>query len=280
MKETTLIERWISWLQAHRPANVLLVTAYFLLVVLPHEAVGSFIHRMLFKGSVPGYNLTFMVIVGAGLLLLLIPFVKTIVRRPPRRTLLWGLGFVIVGMVVAYVTIMVLATETIHFGQYAVLALLLYPLLRNVMETLTLATCLGIVDEAYQYFWLIPDNPGYFDFNDVILNCIGAGLGLIILRICDQPGREEVNRPLKASPVWLGVLLSFVGLSVMYLTGWWRFFPAEGSTTQVVLMPAYPETFWSMFYEKQFHVVHPAEAVVVLAMLFFILWRVLRLGSR
>ena len=40
---------------------------------------------------------------------------------------------------------------------------------------------LGAVDEGYQYWILHRDWGIYFDFNDVVINALGAGLGVVFL---------------------------------------------------------------------------------------------------
>jgi len=258
------LERSISWLQHHRRLNVAIVGVYFLLVVLPHEVIGSLIHRMLFRGSVPGYNISFMLVMCGLAIVCLIPFVKCLLARtPPLRTLL-GLVLVAGLMITSYMTLMVLATETIHFIQYALLGFLLYPLLQNTTETLVLATGLGCVDEAYQYFWLDAGNLGYLDFNDMILNCVGVGLGLLVLRVCDIQDRPERRTKIR-SATWIFLAALALCLAILNVAGVWSvYLPDDGSRVAVVLVQDPPVEYWTAFYERMFHIVQPAEAILIL----------------
>ncbi|MDX1408382.1 MAG: VanZ family protein, partial [Saprospiraceae bacterium] len=160
----------------------------------------------------------------------------------------------------------------------AVLAILLYPRLRNMSETLIVAICLGVVDEAYQYLWLIPADPGYYDFNDVILNCLGAGLGLLLLRLCDRGDRPERRLSVWKSPVWRALFGVMAALAVLNLAGQWSVFPRQHS--RIVLMPQYPAEFWSTFYEKSFHIVHPVEGLVAVVVLLGMFHWLLRRATR
>ena len=78
------------------------------------------------------------------------------------------------------------AVEMIHFLQYGILAFMLayafdrdrvyWPLLTLMFMT----TGLGILDELNQYFYLTINNSSYIDFNDFVLNQIGACAGLLV----------------------------------------------------------------------------------------------------
>ena len=83
----------------------------------------------------------------------------------------------------AYRGLFAVNSEAIHFVQYGILALLLIPLVRRCGETIVLVTLLGILDEAYQYWVLHGDWGVYYDFNDVVLNLLGAAMGVLVPRI-------------------------------------------------------------------------------------------------
>ncbi|MDX1476249.1 MAG: hypothetical protein R3301_01040 [Saprospiraceae bacterium] len=282
MRDPTLLSRFISWLQQRPLINAALVVVYFLVVVLPHEAVGSLIHRLLFRGSVADYNLTFMLIFAAVVGIAMAPVVRCAwIRRPPAR-LLAGTLLVVGLMIVAYRTIMVLSTEAIHYVQYAVMAILLYPLLRHHLETVVAATLLGVLDELYQYLWLKPADPGYYDFNDVVLNVLGAMFGLCIVGICDGTTRARGTRPVWRSPFWLTVGSSMVILGILWACRVWSVFPPEASTSPpVVLMPQVPDAFWSVFYDKAFHIMTPMEGLVaVICLIWLSAWMLPVIGQR
>jgi hypothetical protein len=101
---------------------------------------------------------------------------------PSRRRVLIGssMTMLLVLMAVAQRLLVVVSIENIHYPQYA---LLLWALARALpsIESAWLATVgLGIVDEGYQFVAQTRGTPDYFDWNDVVLNAIGASLGVVV----------------------------------------------------------------------------------------------------
>jgi VanZ family protein len=88
-------------------------------------------------------------------------------------------------MVASMFLITTTVVEMIHFLQYGLLAWMLalafdrdrtrWPLLTLMFLT----TWLGILDELNQYFYLTQNNSTYIDFNDFVLNQVGACAGLL-----------------------------------------------------------------------------------------------------
>jgi hypothetical protein len=71
--------------------------------------------------------------------------------------------------------------EDIHYPQYAILSFLLARGLPQIDLAWLGATALGVVDEGYQFLALPRGRPTYFDWNDVVLNGIGAAAGIAIV---------------------------------------------------------------------------------------------------
>lgn len=80
-----------------------------------------------------------------------------------------------------YILLMSYPTEVVHYLQYGILAVLFGYVTRRVGASFVLTTCAGMLDEAYQYWWLHRSWGIYYDFNDVLLNIIAAGLGLAVV---------------------------------------------------------------------------------------------------
>jgi len=76
--------------------------------------------------------------------------------------------------------------ERIHYPQYAMLALLLGLSLRNEMLIFFVTTFAGFVDEFLQ-FVMDPMKSNYFDFNDIVLNILGAAAGVVLLMGLRRP---------------------------------------------------------------------------------------------
>jgi hypothetical protein len=70
--------------------------------------------------------------------------------------------------------------EDVHYPQYALLAYVLARGLPTLEGAWLGSTILGAADEGYQFVALPRGTPGYFDWNDVVLNAIGSAFGIVI----------------------------------------------------------------------------------------------------
>ena len=101
---------------------------------------------------------------------------------PSRRRALIGSSMtaLLVLMAVAQGLLVVVSIENIHYPQYALLLWALARALPSVESAWLITVGLGIVDEGYQFVAQTRGTPGYFDWNDVVLNAIGACLGVVV----------------------------------------------------------------------------------------------------
>ena len=96
----------------------------------------------------------------------------------------WGLWATCAWLADRYLTYSVY--EYAHYPQYALLALLLGramdPLRRRGCGPclIAAATLLGIGDELIQYLWVTPTYGHYLDFNDFLVNMLGASAGALL----------------------------------------------------------------------------------------------------
>ena len=258
---------FIHWLQQRRWLNLFFVLAFFLLVVLPHEQVGLLIAEAFKKHSRDTYNFVILVVGILGLAIYSVPVVKNIFKGKHKSLKLFYLIVTLLLIILSINTLMVVNVEIIHFVQYALMAILLFPLIGNYGETLFWTTFLGAIDEAYQYFYLSPERTDYYDFNDVIINLLGGALGLILLRCLDigihNPFRKiHIGRPLMA----IGALL--VIISVLWATGILGFYPQDQHAPLFLLVRVPATDFWSVVHPQvTYHVVRPLEGVIAIAVL-------------
>lgn len=103
---------------------------------------------------------------------------------------LWLVWIVMVLFINHY--LLATALENIHFVQYAIIALLflwaikpaqpldLDNLLLLIAKTLFWVTLAGIIDEFMQYLWITASYSKHLDFNDFVLNLMGAIAGVLI----------------------------------------------------------------------------------------------------
>ena len=178
----------INYLTQNKLTAWLALTAYFLGLVYFHDAATVAADWLKYKLTITYYN-PFLLVTGLSfsLLMAFILFRKA-KKDPGRRIFLILFLLTTLFMVLALFTLMVVNMEAIHYPQYAMLAILIFPLVRRYSDAFVIASALGIIDEIYQYIVLNPTFK-YLDFNDFILNMLGAGAGLLILAALNFPER-------------------------------------------------------------------------------------------
>jgi len=257
--------KFLSALTANPWLTICLAALYFAAVVLPHDIVGGKIYAYLFHGSIPEYNKTFFAIVSLCVLFVVAGIFRKLRESAGLTLRLLCLLSLLVLMVTSYLSIMVLATETIHWFQYAVMSILLFPLVRNYADTLIWTTILGAIDEGYQYFALVTSD--YYDFNDVILNFFGAVLGLWILSLYVEKAPRIRKFP-AFTPAVLSFLFLLVAGGLAVATGTVTVYgPAEHGSL-LTLIPEKPPGFWSSFHMYRYHIVLPLQALFTLFLLY------------
>ncbi len=262
--------RFIDWLRNNRSINLAILFSYFLLVVLPHEIVGRFIMNDIFGDlSRSILNSTVLAVSMIGLSLFLYLLARNLINGKQRRSKLIYLFVTLVLIVIVYNTLFVLATESAHFPQYALMAILLFPLTLNYNSTLFGATILGSLDEAYQYFYLNPTATGYLDFNDVVTDLLGAVLGLLLIWFCEIKSIVHSKPWYKSNALLFGAGIK-LATGFLILIGTVSIYPNEdGTMASITLMKKVPPSFWS--YDKvgelYFHIMHPLEGIIVIIIL-------------
>jgi hypothetical protein len=114
---------------------------------------------------------------------------------PRRRRLLIGgsITALLVVMAIVQRLLVVASIENIHYPQYALLFCVLVRARVNIEIAWLATVSLGIVDEIYQYLVLTRGRPEYFDWNDVVLNTLGASLGFVTMLALARKGRSEAH---------------------------------------------------------------------------------------
>ena len=250
---------------------------YFAAVVLGHEEVSKIFDWMREKLSFKVYN---NLLLEVSILITLIFAVLTIIRirngeHKHLQIALWLFTAALV--VVSYKTLIVFNAENTHYLQYALLTLPVFALTTRYGETVFWVTFLGALDEAYQYFVLYPDRKEfYFDFNDIVLNLVGAGIGVaFIYTLLDVKANPfTFNSPLGRkwyrSPAFLVTAIISFGIFTLYVTGLLRFYPSpEASGALIVLsrIPAQAKFWIEPKVGNTFHILSPLEGVVSAAVI-------------
>ena len=167
-------------------ARLALAVTVWLVSALAHRLVSDVLGQRLETpfGSIAAVHAATYAMYAAAL-----PFAAWLLRRIAVReraalaAAAWCL--LVVAIVACHLTLVTIAVEIIHYPQYALIAVLfayaLDPLRqeRLILETLLVVAALSAADEALQYLHLM-SGQNYFDFNDLLLNQIGALAGLLL----------------------------------------------------------------------------------------------------
>src|SRR5215471_14225293 len=114
----------------------------------------------------------------AGAIFVLI-FRRNFLKEP--GTLKRLLIFIPVGVVLD-LSLVIYASERIHYPQYAILTLIAYKAIGKSLPAALFSYVVGYVDEAHQHWVLYANDPiAYFDWNDIVLNLLGAIAPLLLL---------------------------------------------------------------------------------------------------
>jgi hypothetical protein len=271
------LNRLVIWLSTNRLWTAVLVTAYTLAIILTHdlfEAAAFWARdRLAGTNSIPEVRWNLIVSwVCIPLLVILCAWVIGQIRKSDRRLLLsvYWLCTVLLA-VAAYKRLFVMNIEAIHFIQYAVLAVLLFSLTHRFGETVFWVALVGAADEAFQYLVLHGDRVVYYDCNDLLLNAIGAGFGVLV--VAGLPAGREVHqqagaystRKMLLSPAFAAAVVLVVAITLAWATGHLRLFPHDEATEwTLVLRRCGPVSrFWlHTSWGKTYHEVQPAEGAL------------------
>ena len=256
--------------------NALLLLVYIPLSIFAHDPVQD-LFLWLQQTSPSSYRWVINTAAGVTLGVVTI-WILAHIRRGLRRDVklaYWILSLAAVA--VSYYYLVAVGSETIHYLQYALLVVPLYAFTASYRETFLWATLISLIDEGYQYWWLKRDWGIYFDFNDLVLNQVGALLGLVIIfsTVAAAPlVAERLHRPpprtLGAPALLISLALLIAGLA-MSAAGLIQPYPGARETEPLLLLnrsPPQPDFWWSdEWSEKEFHILSPAEGLVLMLIL-------------
>ena len=243
---------------------------YYVLVVTMHLEFGEFVARTL---DIPlgrdKYNLVILGLFSLTLVGFLLWFIKGLRKQPPeqKKVTLFYLISTLLLIIISINVIMVVNIELIHVLQYAVFAIVLFSIIGSYFDVLFWTTFAGALDELYQYVYLSPTGTDYYDLNDVVINLLGAALGLILLR---SQGVKNFALEVKWSKSsWF---VGTVGIASIICSLWFvgelTFYP-NGKLVLFEFIRDYKPGFWREIPPKVlFHVIKPLEGLIILVLLF------------
>ena len=264
----------VDWLFKNKLWNALILLIYYLAVVLPHKKFGAFLNGTVIKflginNNTPEgrqqYNVLAISIALIILIAALYYFFKALRTVTDRTKILSLMVFNILLAAIIVRFLFVVNIEFIHFPQYAVFAILIFPIIGNYQSTLIWTTLFGMLDEAYQYFYLAPKDTSYYDFNDVLTNLVGAVFGLLLLRAYKI--EEFAVFRLRTSSFRYGILLIVLLIAGLHFLDILSIYPSDEHVYHIVR--ELPGSFWSKAHPNVvYHVVRPLEGTL----LTIILW--------
>lgn len=265
------MDRIILWLSRHRVFTVIVSAIYFAAVVELHEEVSKLSVWLQVALSLRLYNKVITILIILSVIIFLILIFRKIREGERRAVKIFYWCFTILIMGIAYNTLLVVNVESIHFPQYALLSLPVFALTMNFGETILIVTLLGAIDEVNQFF--VFHNWKYMDFNDIILNLIGAAIGaMLIFTLSDQKALNisGTHRRLVKSPFLIATLVFLVISVGFYFGGLLRIYPGpEAAHALLVLSKELPsKEFWMRYaWGKNCHVLSPVEGLSLAAAL-------------
>lgn len=253
--------RLLYWLSDHRAWAAFAAACYALLIIFSHEGIQQVVRGWYESFTRERVN-TWVHVGMAALGVLLIRLVWRALKPPRDR------GFKVVYLLV---TIGLMAgswrwlfytdVEVVHFPQFAVLAVLIFPIVRCHWRTMFYTTFIGVVDEAVQFYVYNPW-PVHLDFNDMIYNQIGAGLGCILVWLAggnmlvrSRPAVRWIGESLRMPPVWLTLAVGLL-CTGLYLAGEMTLDPLPGDVKPrfVVRRQGPSRTYWKdAGFGRKFH---------------------------
>lgn len=268
------MQHWINWLSRHRTINILLVMAYFFAVVGLHDAVTVLAIQLRRSMSVEGYNLFFTLSAGVLFLAWTGWLAKNVIKSKEYPVLWIFLMPTFLLILLFFLFMQTYAIEAVHFFQYALLTILLFPLLRSYGAAVFWATMLGVIDELFQYQFLTPDF-AYFDLNDIMLNLLGAGLAAATIYLSTGIRTRVIDIK---NRLWIVIIFSVtmaLTYGILYITGLVTWYPSPGvDAGWFSVNRSGPENdFWTLAYPgKYFHILRPREGFALMIALLTGYW--------
>lgn len=271
-----IIVRLVQWLSLHRLWLAVITVGYLAFTITAHDVMQQPAYWAQARlGSHRSWNNFVAAIAIPGLIVFCLWLINA-VRRHERKGVAGAyLAITVALSALFFNTLLCMNIETVHFPQYAILALLLFAMTGGYDQTVIWCVLAALLDEGYQYFVLYHDRRIYMDFNDVLLNTLGAGLGLVMLYAFGCTRRTVFASDHKSGSFWkskaaivTGVLA--IGAVVLNALGRLRLLAeSDPKGWCIALRRSEPvTTFWNhISWGKTFHEVQPLEWIAASAVL-------------
>jgi hypothetical protein len=265
------MKRTLEWLGRHQLINIILALGFFLAIVFFHDEVTELAIRLRRSMSISGYNLFFTVFTILGFLAWIILLWKKVRKNRYYKVAIAFLLPTLLLIVLFFIMMQTYAIEAIHFFQYAILAILLFPLLKSYGATVFWATFLGMLDEIYQYTILTPFFE-YFDMNDILLNLLGAGVAVVTIYLATGFRVAKTDRIKGIRSVIYSIIVIGIIYTILHLGNYIRWYPVTSGESPLwfTINRTPPQgQFWTEAYPgKILHIIGLWEGLIIILLLF------------
>jgi hypothetical protein len=136
---------------------------------------------------------------------------------------------------------------------------------------------LGAVDEWYQYKILDPGGTDYFDFNDIIMNQLGASVAMILLFSAGIDSKKFFRSKWYFSPALISFFLICILIFFLSHFSLLHVYSTAQSTNTLFVLSKNPESFpfWRQLKDSEiiYHVLTPAEGIIIfMLLLIMMMW--------
>ena len=189
--------------------------AYACAVTFPHQQVQLIVAGYAAKITLKGVYLLAAEIALAMGAILSIAFVARVLRKPGRR-LLGGYWLLTLALMVATWRIFFANnTELVHYPQYFPEGIALLALTVSPVEALAWVVFFGLLDETFQYIYVVAGMALPLDFNDIYMDLLGGAGGVVFAMAWIGAGWRNSWKRIVTSPgvlVIYGIILATLGL--------------------------------------------------------------------
>lgn len=265
------MERLLLWLTARPRTAAAITSIYIVLVIASHEMIQKTVIWCYDRYGREAVNRT-VHFCGIAAAIAFLIFVVRHLARPPRRGVKAAYLAISLGLMAAsWPLLFYTDIEVVHFPQYALLAVLIFARSGSYLRTMFYVSLFGAADEAVQYYVMHPGWLINLDFNDMVYNAIGAGLGCTLIylamdgRFVPYRSTERSVRIARLVPplILLAMIIAGAALS---RAGHFSLDPLPDGTKPTFVIrrrgPSHP--YWQhTSWGKANHELSPAEAGVI-----------------
>lgn len=266
----TMIQKGVEWLEQHRAVNVLIVIVYTGFLLFAHDVFVNFSVTVMDRLSLPIYEK----VVGAILALVTVGIVASVVQvlRQRQVQLLFTVFLVMtLGLLVVHFFVLTeMNIEFIHAIMYGLLAAFLFPLVGRSGAAVIIGLPAMLLDEWYQHVVLFPHYTTHLEFNDVVLDLLGAGFFVSILGVLGVRSGKKFTPFWKRVEVWICVAFAISVTSLMVACVVVPY-PVDSCENTWLILNKLPEqeAFWYVHptIGSTLHVLKPVEGLVIIFVL-------------